>query len=488
MSRFSVGAYTYSSLIASLNGRFAPISRTNPTSIDRTVPYSGMGTKALIVMAVASVGFGTYTNWHDFENAIDTLRTCLFGVIYTRTGFLLLVINAVVLIWQISLALKYRPAPTCTDEQLPTCTVVVPAYNEGRMVLRTLRSIARSDYPAAKLQIIAIDDGSKDDTWLWILKAAREFPGIVTVQQPRNMGKKHAMYDGFKRASGDILVTIDSDSLIETGTIRRLVSPFYHDPEAGAVAGNVRVLNHHEGLIPRMLEVSFAYSFEFIRAAQSRIKTVFCTPGALAAYRRTALMPVLDEWLEQTFWGGPAKIGEDRALTNWVLRSGHDVLFQANAIVYTNVPTNYEGLCRMFLRWARSNVRETVMMNQFIFQKFRSSGALGARVNYVHSVINLLLPQFLLIGMLACILWKPAVFVMPILFGSAIGAMIPAVFYAIRRRSSDAIWSYAYSFFWVTSLFWVTPYSILTVQNDKWMTRDQKTAEPVMPTQPRAAA
>jgi len=486
MSRLSADAQTYASLITELNGRFAPLSSRHAPSIDRAIP-SNRGTKILIVTAIAAVAFGAWANWDDFENAIKTLRFCLFGVAYTAVGQLALTVNVLVLIWQILLVRGYAPLPTCTDQQLPTCTVVIPAYNEGRMVLRTLRSIARSDYPADKLQIIAVDDGSKDDTWLWILKAARELSGIVTIQQPRNMGKKHAMYEAFKRATGEVLVTIDSDSLIERQTLRRLVSPFHHDPKVGAVAGNVRILNRHEGLIPRMLEVSFAFSFEFIRAAQSRVRTVFCTPGALAAYRRSAVMPVLNSWLNQTFFGRPAKIGEDRAMTNWILRTGHDVVFQSNAVVYTNVPTRYENLCRMFLRWARSNVRESIMMAQFIFTKFRDTSARGARTFFLFGVFNLIVPQFLLAGMFACLLWKPTVFIMPILFGSTLGASVAAFFYAVRRKNSEAIWAYAYSFFWSTCLFWITGYSLLTAHNSSWLTRDHKATVPVVP-QPRAAA
>jgi hyaluronan synthase len=487
MAMFSAGAQTYASLVAELNGRFAPLARSKSPSIDRTVP-SMMGTKFLIVLAVATVAFGAWANWHDFENAIEVLRTTIFGIAYTTIGQICLFINLSALGWQVILASRYRPWPTCTDEQLPSCTVVVPAYNEGRMVLRTLRSIARSDYPAAKLQIIAIDDGSKDDTWLWILKAARELPGIITIKQPRNMGKKHAMYEAFKKAAGNVFVTIDSDSLIEQHTIRRLVSPLYHDNKIGAVAGNVRVLNQHEGLIPRMLEVSFAYSFEFIRTAQSSIRTVFCTPGALAAYRRTAVMPILEKWLQQTFCGKPARIGEDRAMTNWILRSGHDVVFQSNAVVYTNVPAGYDGLCKMFLRWARSNVRESIMMSQFIFERFRASAVAGARTLFLLSIFNLLMPQFLLTLTLMCLLWKPGVFIMPILLGSALGASISAGFYAHRRRSSDAIWAYAYSFFWAVALFWITGYALLTASNNKWLSREQKPAAESLESAPTTRA
>lgn len=91
-------------------------------------------------------------------------------------------------VWRIILILfYYRPAEACSDEELPVCPVIVPAYNEGKQVLETVQSIASSDYPAEKLPIIAVDDGSTDDTWHWVQMAAREFPDrVLTRRQPVN--------------------------------------------------------------------------------------------------------------------------------------------------------------------------------------------------------------------------------------------------------------------------------------------------------------
>ena len=203
----------------------------------------------------------------------------------------MLVINLSAFLWRVILFFKYRPVEGCDDAQLPTCTVIVPAYNEGSMVLKTLESVLQSDYPADKLQIIAIDDGSVDDTWTWMEKAAAESNGrIEAVRLIKNAGKRRALYEGFIRSKADVLVTIDSDSLIDPETIRCLVSPFVSDKKVGAVAGNVVVLNRQKDIIPRMLDVSFAFSFEFLRASQSVVNTVFCTPGALSAYRRQPVM------------------------------------------------------------------------------------------------------------------------------------------------------------------------------------------------------
>src|SRR5690606_14614176 len=121
-------------------------------------------------------------------------------------------------------------------------------------------------YPEDKLQIISIDDGSKDDTWSWMKKAKEQLGDRVAIyQQPENKGKRHALYRGFNLGTGEVFVTIDSDSIIDTDTLRNMVSPFVVNKQCGAVAGNVRVLNNQKAIIPRMLNVSFVFSFEFIR-------------------------------------------------------------------------------------------------------------------------------------------------------------------------------------------------------------------------------
>ncbi len=210
----------------------------------------------------------------------------------------------------------------------------------------------------------------------------------------------------------------------------------------------------------------------------------YFAPLRLAAYRKKPLMKILEDWMAQTFCGRPANIGEDRALTNFILRTGHHVTFQSDAIVYTNVPVKYKGLCKMFLRWARSNIRELLVMNDFIFSNFRNTPALGARINFVMSWLTSVIPQILLVGLLWCILWRPEVFLPQILLGSTIAACVPAIFYYIRHKSNNAILAFAYSIFWVTALSWIGLYSILTVHNDRWLTRDINTAEPTGTTNP----
>ncbi len=387
------------------------------------------------------------------------------------------IVHLSVFIWRIVLFFKYAPAEPCGDEELPTCSVIVPAYNEGGQVFETVKSIVKSDYPPEKMSIVVVDDGSRDDTWYWMKSAAKKFPGRVRLfKQPVNRGKRHALYLGFKHGKGDVFVTIDSDSNVEPHTLRHLVSPFARDQRVGAVAGNVRILNRQEGIIPKMLEVSFAYSFDFLRAGQSVIKSVMCTPGALSAYRREVVLKVLSEWVHQKFCGRMANIGEDRAMTNLILRNGYHVHYQRDAVVYTTSPITFLKLWKMLLRWARSNVRETLVISRFAFRKFRNDGALGLRINVLLGLMNISLGQVMHLFALALLVYLPFMVTPKMLLGAAFSSCAPGIFYAIRYKSNHAIWAIPYSFFWMSCLSWIGFYALLSPHKTGWMTRNLKEA------------
>ena len=376
------------------------------------------------------------------------------------------------LVWRIILVLKYKPIPGVSDHQLPTCTVVVPAYNEGRQVFDTLKSLAASNYPRNKIQLIAVDDGSVDDTWRWIKQAKRTLAlPVLTIRQPQNQGKRQALYDGFKKSTGTVLVTVDSDSMVEPDTLRNLVTPFVLNPDVGAVAGNVRVLNQAQGIIPRMLDIVFVFSFDFMRVSQSMVRTVTCTPGALSAYRKSVVMVVLDKWRNQTFLGRPANIGEDSAMTNMILRQGYDVVFQQNARVFTEAPVAYTQLCKMYLRWARSNVRETIAMTSFIFTRFRRGPMLGARINLVSDLMKLTVAQLFFLMSWGLILWHPAIFGSKTIVGIVLGSSLSATIYACKFGKISSMLAFVYGFFFFIALTWIKPYALITPHHSRWLTR-----------------
>src|SRR5690554_3447381 len=416
--------------------------------------------------------FLVYQFQSDFERVhLERMETTWGPIVMTIT-LVLLALKVSFLFYILFLYLRYKPIQSVSDEKLPTCTVIVPAYNEGKLVWETLLSIAKRNYPVEKLQIISIDDGSKDDTWYWMKKAKEELGDRLEIyQQPQNKGKRQALYRGFKLGKGEVFVTIDSDSIIDTNTLRNMVSPFVVNKQCGAVAGNVRVLNNEKAIIPRMLNVSFVFSFEFIRSAQSVLGSVLCTPGALAAYSSKAVMNCLPEWINQTFMGQPTDIGEDRAMTNMILKQGYHVLFQRNAYVLTNIPEKFSSLHKMFTRWERSNVRENLMMSKFAFKPFRDGSRSGPRLLLVNQWLHMLTAYPLFLIMLTLLFMYPVLFLSSTLMSILIFSSLPALFYAKKYNVYEAVWAYTYSIFYTFGLFWITPYAMATASRRGWLTR-----------------
>lgn len=378
--------------------------------------------------------------------------------------------------WRLALAIRYKPTPVVADALLPRITIVVPAFNEGALVGETIRCLARADYPRDRLEIIVCDDGSTDDTWHHIRKASAEVSDRVRILPfhfEENRGKRWVLWEGFRRAAGDIFVTVDSDSLIEPDSLKALVSPLVRDEQVGGVAGNVRVLNRYDGIIPRMLAVRYVMTFDYKRAAQSMMDGgfVLCCAGALAAYRKKAVLPILDSWLHQTYLGGHARAGEDHAMTNFILKQGYHVRYQRTARVYTKSPTTYAGLAKMFLRWGRSNVRETIHTAKWIFTGFRPGLHVGARYNFINCAVGLALPYAFLAATIVLSLCYPLVFGLKLLAACVTGGLFSVAFFAARERSTEAVFGIVYSYYVTLLMGWVWPYALLTSHKSVWMTR-----------------
>lgn len=424
------------------------------------------------VLMIASI-FLVINLQTDFQQFRADRASSTIGFAFLWLGIGLLVFKAGFFIYTLYLYFRYKAIESVSDEELPKCTVIVPAYNEGKQVWDTLISLAASEYPESKLEILAIDDGSKDDTWYWMQQAKRRLGDRLSIyQQPKNKGKRHALYRGFHLGQGDVFVTVDSDSVVKTNTLRNLVSPFVVNENCGAVAGNIRVLNNKKAILPKMLNVSFVLSFEFVRSAESSLNSVLCTPGALAAYRRTSVFACLEDWINQTFMGQPSDIGEDRAMTNMILKQGKHVLFQRNAYCYTNVPEKYKGLYKMFIRWGRSNVRENIQMAKYVYKDFREGSKVGPRLLFANQWLKLIMSYPFMIFMLYFIITHPILFISSTLFSTLILSSFPMLFYAKRYKFSESFWAYSYSLLYAFGLFWITPYAIATASRRGWLTRE----------------
>ncbi len=368
---------------------------------------------------------------------------------------------------------KWRAIPA---EKLPGCTVIVPAFNEGRHVAETLKSILDADYPAGKIQIIAVNDGSSDDTLQWIKQIAKDADGkIEVIDFAQNRGKKEALCAGFRMAAHDFIVTVDSDSILEKNALQKIMYPFRYR-KIGAVAGSIYGKRGRNNFFCRMMDVALVFGCDFLRSAQSSEGIVFCTPGALSAYRKQAVLPILEEWNQQQFLGVPSRIGEDRAIATLILREGFHIVHQREAVVETVLPGNYGSLCRMLLRWTRSDFRENILMTRFLFRlkKNEKKRAFLLCIHWFFLNVNMLLPLLFLPGIYWTFFCWPAtvpVRLSAILLYSLFWGVFPALIYAQTRPRTEMIWGVIYGGFSAIALSWIGVYSLLTLHNSKWLTR-----------------
>jgi hyaluronan synthase len=282
------------------------------------------------------------------------------------------------------------------------------------MVEQTINSVVAALYPNNRIEIIAVDDGSRDDTWLYIQKAAQRHPELVTtIRFKENRGRRAALVEAFRIARGEIMTTIDSDSIIERDALLELVDPF-RSPAIGAVAGKVVAYNRSGSFIPKMLHVRFILSFGFLRAVQSTYGTVYGCPGALSAYRTSVVRKILDAWLNQTFLGEKCTYGEDRSLTNFIFSCGYNSVYQSTAIVHTMVPETYSKLCRMYLRWDRSYVKEEIRFARLVWKR----PYLGRIISMIDCFItNLRYPvSYLTLGLLVYFSFQDPITLLRVLF------------------------------------------------------------------------
>jgi cellulose synthase/poly-beta-1,6-N-acetylglucosamine synthase-like glycosyltransferase/peptidoglycan/xylan/chitin deacetylase (PgdA/CDA1 family)/spore germination protein YaaH len=229
-----------------------------------------------------------------------------------------------------------------TPDYQPRVAVLIPAYNEEKVIVRTIRSALMSNYK--NIRIIVIDDGSKDATYQVACDTyAKEIAaGRVTVLTKPNGGKADALNYALTQTDEDIYVGIDADGVIAHDAISRLVCHFAN-PHIGAVAGNAKVGNR-VNLWTRWQALEYITSQNFERRALDLFDVVMVVPGAIGAWRTSAVKA----------GGGyhPDTVAEDADLTMNLLEQGYAVIYEDQALAFTEAPINANGLARQRFRWS----------------------------------------------------------------------------------------------------------------------------------------
>ena len=265
-----------------------------------------------------------------------------------------------------------------TEDYLPRVAVLIPAYNEEKVIARTIRSVMMSTYK--NLRIVVIDDGSSDSTYETSLKAYPEqiASGRLTVLTKPNGGKADALNFALDHVDEEIYVGIDADGVIAHDAIANLV-PHFANPKIGAVAGNAKVGNR-VNLWTRWQALEYITSQNFERRALDLFDVVMVVPGAIGAWRT---QPVRDG-------GGyhSNTVAEDADLTMNLLEQGYWVIYEDRALAFTEAPVNADGLMRQRFRWS-FGILQAVFKHRGAIKNRRAMG-LFALPNIV--IFQILLP------------------------------------------------------------------------------------------------
>jgi len=272
--------------------------------------------------------------------------------------------------------LRRRKVPPGVYE--PDVAVLIPAYNEETVIVRTIRSVLNSDY--ANLRVIVVDDGSTDDTFETAREAYRAeiAAGRLTVLTKPNAGKAEALNFGLQHVTEEIYVGIDADTVIASDAVSKLVYHFA-DARVGAVAGNAKVGNR-VNLWTRWQALEYITSQNFERRALDLFNVVTVVPGAIGAWRTAAVHK-----------GGNYPINtvaEDADLTMNLLEQNYKVIYEDRALAFTEAPVNARGLMRQRFRWSFGTL-QAVFKHKHAFRTNRAMG-LFALPNIV--VFQILLP------------------------------------------------------------------------------------------------
>jgi len=349
----------------------------------------------------------------------------------------------------------------------PEVSIVIPCMNEEASISKTIEMSFAADYPKEKLEVIVINDGSTDGTLEELYRMQRKFPELVIVDWKQNRGKRHGMAEGFLRARGEIIVQLDSDSYIVPETFRGLIDPF-RNKKVGAVCAHADPENAEQNLLTKLQAAYYFLSFRILKAAESTFFMVFCCSGCSSAYRKSVVAPIMDTWLNEKFLGLPVTWGDDRALTNWVIRLGHSTIYTDVAKAYTICPTTLKQLLKQQVRWKKGWFVNSLSASKFIWKEH----PFVAFTYFFPLIAITLITPFMATKALV---YDPIVRgVMPVYYvmGVFLIAALVTLFYRFIARENK-YWPYV--FVWsglnMLVLSFVLYYALFSIQNRKWGTR-----------------
>ena len=375
-------------------------------------------------------------------------------------------------------------------------SVIIPIYNQEAMIEDVIDAVYRSKY--GNLEVVAVDDGSKDETGRILDGLSREYPALRVIHK-KNGGKRTAVAEGFYASRGKYVVLMDSDSIVDPNAIGEFMKAFMGNPRVGGMVGEGKVWNSGANLLTKCQSAWYDYCFNIHKRCESYFGTVLCCSGCLAAYRREAIQDYIPYWRDEK-----TQYSDDRQLTTfaiaepWVRRelapipqrlkesmasyddaedrglTAHSMIkwetvYIPSAVVYTEVPENLRKFYRQQLRWKKGYLRTNFFVSAFFWRK----NPLMALIYYIEFMTTFTSPLISFI----MLVYSPLVlhdYYLPVYF--VLGQVLIGVAAGIDRKAREeraVHWVYngLMNLFLSLVMTWVIIPAVFTIREKRWLTR-----------------
>jgi cellulose synthase/poly-beta-1,6-N-acetylglucosamine synthase-like glycosyltransferase/peptidoglycan/xylan/chitin deacetylase (PgdA/CDA1 family)/spore germination protein YaaH len=292
----------------------------------------------------------------------------------------------------LAVAQKWRARHARFDDTFrPPVSVIIAAYNEEKVIARTVESILRNGYD--DLEMVIVDDGSADATLAVLRQTFGGRPNIRILTQP-NGGKSSALNNAIAHARHDLLIALDADTIFRAGTIEKLVRHFA-DARVGAVSGNARVGNRN-GWITRFQSIEYIYGFNLDRRALDLLNAITVVPGAVGAWRKDLIVK-LGGFGDET-------LAEDTDLTLKIRRTGFKIRYEQDGVAFTEAPEDTRGLAKQRFRWAFGTLQAAWKHRDALFvPKYGSLGFVALPSIWIFQVLLSALSPFAEVAMIVAL-------------------------------------------------------------------------------------
>ncbi len=375
-------------------------------------------------------------------------------------------------------------------------SVIIPVFNQEGLIGDVVKAIFRSSY--RNLEVVAVNDGSRDNTAGDLEALAREYPRLKVIHK-ENGGKRKAVARGFYASRGDFIVLIDSDSVVDGKAIEELIKTFKANPRVGGAVGNCKVLNADKNFLTRCQDAWYDYAFNIHKTTETMFGTVLCCSGCLSAYRREAISQFIPYWSAAT-----VQNSDDRDLTSytiatpWVKRemasisaqlkkamsryddsedrslTAHtmtvwDTVYVPSAVVYTEVPEKTKAYVRQQTRWKKGYIRSCFYVSAFFWKK----NPLMSLIFYTEFMTTFISPAILV----SVYLYAPLVrhlYLVPLVYliGQLLVGVVAGLDYKFRQSDSKN-WKYKPVMNLIASFLlpWLIFPALWTFKKNRWLTR-----------------